>query len=58
MPQPAVCMTAGRVVMGPVDDSASFIPFVLALEQDDIAAAKIRNARREIDVVGDQNRLA
>lgn len=51
-------MLAARVVMGPVDGAAILVPFVLAAELDHITDLERRNARCDVDVVRDEQRLA
>ena len=57
MLQPAGLVFALRVVVGPVHDAALVVPFVDAVELDRIADRQRVDARREVDVVRDQDRL-
>ena len=57
MPQPARLMFALRVVVGPVQDAAAVVPLVNPVELDHVAHCQRVNARREVDVVRDQQRL-
>jgi len=54
MTEPARRVTALGVVVGPVEDAAPGIPFVLAGEVDLIPAPERFKTRRQIDIVGDQ----
>ena len=56
MPDPAGLMLPLRVVMRPVHDAALVVPFVLAIERNDIAFLQRVDARRDVDVVGNQER--
>lgn len=58
MLQPAIRMTAGRVVVRPVDHAALGVVFVFAGKAHRIAALQTRNARREVDIVCHQYGLA
>ena len=51
-------MLPGRVVVCPVHYTALVVPRVLAAELDLVADAQGIEARRDIDVVGDQERLS
>ena len=44
--------------MCPVYEATLIVPHVLALELDLVAHAQVVNARRDVDVVHDQDRLA
>jgi len=55
---PAGPAPARRIVVRPVDEAALIVPHVLALELDLITDAEVLHARRDIDVVHDQYRLA
>lgn len=50
-------MSAGRIVVGPMDDAATIIPFVFALERDVVADGQAIHSGRKIDVVGNQQCL-
>src|SRR5688572_14051477 len=58
VPEPAPGMLALRIVMRPVHDAALVVPFVLAAELDEISFAQRLDARREVDIVRDQDSLA
>ncbi len=51
--KPAVWVMACRVVVCPMDYAAAFVPLVFAHELDWITAAKVGDARGQVDVVGD-----
>ena len=44
--------------MRPVDEAAFRIPYVLAVETDGVAWLESHNARGDVDVVDDEERLA
>jgi len=54
---PAIHMAALRIAMRPMDDAASLIPFVLAIELDGVAGLDRSNTIGQIDVVRHQHRL-
>ncbi len=43
--------------MRPVDDTALGVPFIFAEEFDAIADLQLSDPRRDVDVVGDEQRL-
>lgn len=51
VPEPASGPPPAGVVVGPVDDPALVVPFVLSAERDVVTAFEVRDARCEIDVV-------
>jgi len=55
--EPAADMTTVRIVMRPVDDAALIVPLVFAEEFDAVPGREAGNARREIDIVRDEQRL-
>ena len=55
--EPAGWMSTLRVVMGPMNDSSFGIPFVHSLELHFVALSQIRYSWRDIDVVGNEQRL-
>ncbi len=48
-------MTAAGIMVGPVDHTAAIVPLKLAVHRDQVAFLRIRDARGEVDVVGDQH---
>ena len=54
MPQPAVGMAPLRIVMRPVDHAALRIGGEFAVELDGVAFADPADARREVDIVRDE----
>jgi hypothetical protein len=58
MPDPPGLVPALRVVMGPVDHAAAVVPLVFAVERHLVADTQRVDARRQVDVVRDQHRLA
>lgn len=58
MLNPSPGMALLGIVMGPVDDPAFVVPFILAVKRDCISNTQVLDAWREIDVVGNENRLA
>ena len=57
MLQPTAHMSTARVMMRPMDDAAFMVPFVFTIKLHSVTALEIGNARREIDIVRDQERL-
>jgi hypothetical protein len=51
-------MAAIRVAMGPVDDTALFVPFVFTVKRHRVALAQTLDARGDVDIVGHQHGLA
>ncbi len=56
--QPSSLFAAGRVVVGPVDQAPFGIVEILAAERDAFASAKVRQPRRDVDIVDDEYRFA
>ena len=57
MLDPSVRMPAEGVVMGPVNDPALVVPFVLTHEFDEIARSQIGDAGSKVYIVLDQHGL-
>lgn len=57
MLQPARCVAASGVSVCPVDDAALGVPFLLTRERHPVAGIQGWDARRDVDVVGDQQGL-
>lgn len=56
--QPAADVATPWIVMGPVYYAAALVPLVLAVERHDVAARETVDARRKIDIVRDEQRVA
>ena len=56
--EPAACVAAGWVVMGPVQDASFGIPLVFPVESNHIAFAQGVDAGGQIDVVCDEESLS
>lgn len=56
--EPAVSVPPRRIVVSPMHEAAFGIPLIFSVIFHDIALFQIIYARREINVVRDQNRLA
>lgn len=56
--EPSRDMTAGGIVVGPVDEAALGVPDILAEESDRVPFLQTINTRCEFDVVLDQDRPA
>lgn len=55
---PALDMLPGGIMMRPVYETTSVIPLVFAKKRDRVAKSQKFNTWRQIDVVGDKQRLA
>ena len=58
MYDPACDMTTLRVMVRPMDNSAFFIPDILAVEADTVAYLETVDSRGDVDVMSDQQRLS
>lgn len=52
--QPSCFVSAGGIMVSPMNDAAAFVPLVLTVEFDAIAFGQRLDSRREIDVMGDE----
>ena len=57
MHNPTCDMSTLWVMVRPMDDAAFFIPDILAIKKNPVADLQSGNARREVDVVCNQQRL-
>ena len=51
---PTSGMLTARVVMGPVYDTASFIPLIFSVKRHDVTGLQVCNAWCEVDIVRDK----